>query len=518
MSAAALAASFAAMLGTGTASAEPVSVSWTLGSGILGQTAITRTISNGTPSAGDTITVTSAFSRTVSARQVYHLKDIAPDCLTYVPGSAKVNGTAVSSGDVEVQAQDPASPGNGYVRISGFWNVGILAANYKTFSFDYTVGNCVPGRTYSTALHFDGNDGIGGGTNASGTSGDRGPSITIPKTATSTANVVVDPAQPRVGEAATLSSSVTDGTEGVAVSFEDAAGNVLCSGAVASDGSVSCSWTPASTDTVAVTAHYPGDDATLASVSPVATSVTPLDAVPGGLTVSSMAPNPADDGATVTVSGTVGDNTTGVSLTVGGAVPAGLDCQVSGSSFTCTFPAAESQNGKSVVVTPLNGTQEGTSADAGVLTVNAQPQPGEPVITISPESPSAGDTVTVTVTVPDGTEGAEVTVTATVDGETTDVCTTTLSGNGTATCTWTPGAEGEYTLTATAGSGGEAVTGTKHVNVSAGGEKPGGCGSLGSLDILGSLGSCGGDDSGGSTGSLGSLAFVGSGAHVAWGS
>lgn len=163
------------------AAAAESSVTWTEGTSGLGVTTITRTVSDTNPKVGDTITVTTDFARTTGGRNIHNLKDVHPTCLTYVDGSATVNGEAITSG-LTVQNPDPDYPEIGFAKATGNWWVGILDENSKSFSFDYLVGSdCTPGAEYTTELHYDGTQGIGGGTAASGTSGDRGPSITIKK-------------------------------------------------------------------------------------------------------------------------------------------------------------------------------------------------------------------------------------------------------------------------------------------------------------------------------------------------
>src|SRR6478735_2451560 len=88
---AAFAAGIVALLGTGTATADPRTLDWW-----DGNSHFTRTIDNETPAVGDTVTVTTTFERGNSTdEKLDWVKDHHPTCLTYVPGSATMNGNAV---------------------------------------------------------------------------------------------------------------------------------------------------------------------------------------------------------------------------------------------------------------------------------------------------------------------------------------------------------------------------------------------------------------------------------------
>lgn len=89
---------------------------------------VARTISNGKPSVGETITVTSVLTRTGSLEYLQQVKDVHPDCLTYVKDSAKVDGDVIGSNKVEV-ADD-------YAKITGswavYWNDGLIKPKFRT--------------------------------------------------------------------------------------------------------------------------------------------------------------------------------------------------------------------------------------------------------------------------------------------------------------------------------------------------------------------------------------------------
>ncbi|MGW4244644.1 hypothetical protein [Nocardia sp. NPDC004722] len=157
-----------ALLGSGTAAAAPASITWNNNG-----TQYTRTISDGTPAAGETITVTTTLSRTQDPDETYNwFKDFHPACLTYVTGSAKVT---------DAGGAHPVEP---YLQIGtdfiagDFTTAGLKlvvkagSAPSPTFSAQYQVGSCAPGTALTTGIAY---------LSSSGQSdlSTRGPSITV---------------------------------------------------------------------------------------------------------------------------------------------------------------------------------------------------------------------------------------------------------------------------------------------------------------------------------------------------
>ena len=79
---------------------------------------VSRTVSNSTPSAGDTITVSSVFERRWGVAALQVVKDIHPSCLELVPGSVSFRGSTVPANRTQVEQDDPAEPGFGFVRVT----------------------------------------------------------------------------------------------------------------------------------------------------------------------------------------------------------------------------------------------------------------------------------------------------------------------------------------------------------------------------------------------------------------
>ncbi|WFR72780.1 Ig-like domain repeat protein [Prescottella defluvii] len=205
LSAFAVAAGFAVTAGMGSASAAPGSITWD-----DGYSRFTRTVSNTTPNEGDVVTVSTKFERTGSVVEyIYAVKDLHPTCMTYVDGSAKVDGSPRGS---KSQAPD-------YARIQGSsiaWPVyPNISPKSHTFEFSYRVGaDCQRGAPLMTTMHYSGS--LGDGTYAN-----KGPTITVNKNTTTTALAQVTGAQ--VGQATTLAATVTGGARATPSSSSTAA-------------------------------------------------------------------------------------------------------------------------------------------------------------------------------------------------------------------------------------------------------------------------------------------------------
>ncbi|MFE3799687.1 hypothetical protein [Nocardia tengchongensis] len=161
------------LFGAGPAGATPATLTWN-----DGQTQFTRTISNGTPAVGDTITVTTAMYRTKTPDVTYlTFKDYHPSCLTYVVNSAKLTdaaGTHPIEPWLEVKpdfiAADFISEGLNVVS-----KAGATGAQAPVFSAQYKVGDCAAGTSLTTGIAYS-QAGAGGAWD-----GDSkvGPSITV---------------------------------------------------------------------------------------------------------------------------------------------------------------------------------------------------------------------------------------------------------------------------------------------------------------------------------------------------
>lgn len=152
-----------AVLGTGIAGAATASVTWD-----DWYTRFTRTASNATPNAGDTITVTTKFERTNSTdERLIWVKDLHNTCLTYVPGSAKMNDRAVEP-YLEIKPGFVAGDFN-----ATDYQVFVKQTETPIFSVQYKVGaDCLRGASLTAGMEYL-------GTLGPGSYGDKGPAVTV---------------------------------------------------------------------------------------------------------------------------------------------------------------------------------------------------------------------------------------------------------------------------------------------------------------------------------------------------
>ncbi|MEU6582905.1 hypothetical protein [Nocardia sp. NPDC046763] len=160
-----------ALFGAGGASADPGSVTFNDGG-----TQFTRTVSNVTPAVGDTITVDTAFYRLQAGDQTYWwFKDYHPDCLTYVPGTAKLTDAAGAHQSEPYLEIKPTFIAADFVA-AGLQVVGKVGPGNTApvFSAQYKVGACATGTSLTTGMGYNTNM---GGINAQLST--KGPSITV---------------------------------------------------------------------------------------------------------------------------------------------------------------------------------------------------------------------------------------------------------------------------------------------------------------------------------------------------
>ncbi|AQA22366.1 hypothetical protein BTZ20_1574 [Rhodococcus sp. MTM3W5.2] len=268
-------------LGVGVASAAPGSVTWDDGS-----ERITRTISDVTPAAGDIITSTTAFDRTGGVVEyIQQVKDIHPPCLTYVEGSAKVDG---SPRGLDSQGAD-------FAKVAGSWALyPHISPNLRTFEFSYKVGaDCARGVPLMTTVHYS-------GTLGSGTYDGKGPTVSVSETATTTALTV--PATANVGAAVELKATVAPAAAGGTVQFKDGAANI--GGPVTLNAGVATlSHTFDAAGAKSITAVYSGGAGFTGSTSAAATVTV---SVPDAATTTTLTvPATANVGAAVELKATV---------------------------------------------------------------------------------------------------------------------------------------------------------------------------------------------------------------------
>ncbi|WP_181818941.1 Ig-like domain-containing protein [Rhodococcus sp. AG1013] len=397
----------------GAAGAAPASVGWS-----DGNSKFTRTVSNSTPSVGETVTVSTKFERTGGTVEwLQAVKDLHPTCMTYVSGN--------TSGP-EIAAD--------YVRVTGNWPVyPNISPKSQTFEFNYLVGaNCARATPLMTTMHYSG--GLGDGTYT-----DKGPTITVAKDATTTTLAAV-PNPIVTGQAVTLSATLTGVAQGSTIEFYDGA-TKLGDGQSNAAGVATYAWTPTTAGARSLTAKFPGTAIAASSQSaaqnvqvnaPVATSAAlsvPGTAVTGTPVTLSVAMTPSN------ASGTVQFKDNGSNI--------GSPVTVSGgqASLQHTFTATGAH---SITADFVAGSGSVNSSAAAQTVTVADPDVATSLTVAAPASAETGASVDLSATVsPSNAQGS---VQFSVNGSPAGAAVP-VSG-GSATLPHTFGAAGSYSVTA----------------------------------------------------------------------
>eukprot|EP01133_Synstelium_polycarpum_P024836 gene24836-29802_t len=427
----AVAAGFAVVAGVGVAGAAPEtpgSLTWN-----ANNYEYTRTISNVTPSEGETITVKTVFKRkNIVVDYLYAIKDVHPTCLTYVEGSAKVNGSTRS---VESKGAD-------FVRVKGSLTEWPLYNNdSKTFEFKYTVGaDCAREVPLDTSVHY----------NASVTSSDfqnKGPAVTVSKNISTT--TLSPTSGVKLGQAVPLSATVTGGADGDSVEFFDGA-TKIGAGALA-NGVATLAWTPADVRTHSVTAKYLGN-AKVASSTSSAVDVVVSEADKSTATAIT-GPASAVAGESVTVEATVSPTPAGGTVQfkdgatdLGGAVPVDANGKA---SLTNSYVV-----GAHSIVAVYSGSgvyQTSTSAPHALTVAPVVVEENTTTTLVGPSTGSTGEALSFTASVSTGAAGGTVQF---KEGGRDLGSPVPVDASGKATTTPTFNVAGEYSITAVfSGSG-----------------------------------------------------------------
>ncbi|WEX02007.1 Ig-like domain-containing protein [Rhodococcus sp. RCBS9] len=460
----AVSAGFAVVAGVGVAGAAPVTAEFN-SDGYK----VTRTISNGTPSEGDVITSKTVFKRTAAVHNLYAVRDFHPACMTYVDGSATVNGSAFRVNEVATDS----------VRLSaGATEWPMWGGDVKTFEFQYRVGaDCARGTDLSTTVHFDGTVFVDDTTNG------RGPSINVQKNVSTTTVSPVSGAQ--VGQPVTLSATVTGGADGDSVEFFDA-GSKIGAGALA-NGVATLAWTPTTRGDHSITAKFADTARAVGSASAaLIVNVSQADAQSS----TTLAPiSGAQVGKSTNLKATVSASGTGGTVTfkVGGTVLASVPVAGNGEATYAWVPTVAGAQTVEAVFAGRSGVT-GSSTTANV-TVAEQPAGTTSSTTdLSVVAGQVGVAQTISAQISPANAGGTVTF---KDGETV-IGTATVDSSGKASLSWKPATRGQRVVAAEYSGAGTVTASSDQVSVQIAapvdGEEPGnGTGSLGSLgNIFGS--------------------------------
>ncbi|WP_341514125.1 Ig-like domain-containing protein [Rhodococcus qingshengii] len=424
----AVAAGFAVVAGVGVAGAAPVTAEFN-SDGYK----VTRTISNGTPSEGDVITSKTVFKRTAAVHNLYAVRDFHPACMTYVDGSATVNGSAFRVNEVATDS----------VRLSaGATEWPMWGGDVKTFEFQYRVGaDCARGTDLSTTVHFDGTVFVDDTTNG------RGPSINVQKNVSTT--TLSPTSGVKLGQPVPLSATVTGGADGDSVEFFDGA-TKIGAGALA-NGVATLAWTPTDVRTHSVTAKYLGN-AKVATSTSSAVDVVVSEADKSTATAIT-GPASAVAGESVTVEATVSPTPAGGTVQfkdgatdLGGAVTVDANGKA---SLTNSYAV-----GAHSIVAVYSGSgvyQTSTSAPHALTVAPVVVEENTTTTLVGPSTGSTGEALSFTASVSTGAAGGTVQF---KEGGRDLGSPVPVDASGKATTTPTFNVAGEYSITAVfSGSG-----------------------------------------------------------------
>ncbi|MBP1162799.1 Ig-like domain-containing protein [Rhodococcus sp. PvR099] len=362
-------------IGGGVASAAPGSVTWDDGS-----ERITRTISDVTPAAGDTITSTTAFDRTGGVVEyIQQVKDIHPPCLTYVEGSAKVDG---SPRGLDSQGAD-------FAKVAGSWALyPHISPNLRTFEFSYKVGaDCARGVPLMTTVHY-------AGTLGSGTYDGKGPTVSVSETATTTTLTV--PATANVGAAVELKATVAPAAAAGTVQFKDGAANIG-GPVVVNAGVATLSHSFDAAGAKSITAVYSGGAGFTGSTSAAATVTV---SVPDEATTTTLTvPATANVGAAVELKATVAPAAAGGTVQFkDGAANIGGPVAVAGGVATLSH-SFDAAGAKSITAVYSGGAGfTGSTSAAATVTVSVPDEATTTTLTV-PATANVGAAVELKATV-----------------------------------------------------------------------------------------------------------------------
>ncbi|SDE36572.1 Ig-like domain-containing protein [Rhodococcus tukisamuensis] len=462
LSAVAIAAGFAVTAGVGMAGAAPSSVSWA-----DGNSNFTRTVSNTTPVEGEIVTTSMKFMRKALTvvEYVQAVKDFHPACMTYVDGSAKVDG---SPRGLESQGAD-------FVRVTGDWSVyPNIEPKSRTFEFSYKVGaNCDRDVAMNTWTDYSGSLGSGSYPN-------KGTTVTVSKNVTTTALAAV-PAGVQVGQAVPLTATVTGGAAGNNVEFFDGA-TKIGQGALDAAGVATLTWTPAERGAHSLSAKFGATAKAQGSQSAQQNiQVAQSDAVSS----TTLAPiTDAQVGRSSTLKATVSPAGAGGNVVFkdGAATLAEVPVGANGEAVYSWVPATPGAHAITATFSGRTGvTGSNTSANVTVAAQPAENSSSTTVLTVG-ENLKVGQASSVSAKVTPGNAGGSVTF----KENGVVIGTANVDANGQASIAWTPAVAGQRSIAAEFSGVGTVNASADSVSVAVaegnpGGENGGGTGSLGSL-------------------------------------
>lgn len=410
-------------LGAGVATAAPVTATGTYSGAFASSFRIDRTVSNSSPTYGDTITVTTRVTRTSALDLLYGVRDHTPTCLERVSGTA--SGQA-SGGEV-------IREGHSQFSFSGTqfnWD-GPGVGPWFTMETQYRV-MCDAGSLATGGAQFAS---VVGQYRGSAT---LGPTIEVQRQATSVFLNAI--ASPQTGQTVTLSATTDNVPDGGTVNF--LVDGTSVGSAVVTNGRAQTQWTPTTTGNKVVQARVV-QSATHAASTSTSRTVTVSQANVDSTTTLAQPTNP-QVGMGTNLTATVSPAAAGGTVTfreqgaVIGTAPVGAD-------GTATINWIPSTAGERSIDADYSGITGVNPSTTGIpVTVAAAPVGQNPTTTTLETIPMVpvGQQVPLRASVSTGTAGG--TFTFYVDN--VQVATIPVGADGTAQTAWVPATEGEHVV------------------------------------------------------------------------
>lgn len=419
--------------GVGVASADPVSQSGqTNANGIGNSMWYSRTVSNGTPTYGDTVTITTELERRggTNANLVYWIEDLHPGCFEYVDGSA--SWTIGSTNYTQASKPSEVFVTEGSLKIdppaANSWIPPVkLVAEY--------VVNCGAGPLASGGLDWDGT--TFGGTSASKVVG---PAVDVKRLGTS---VFLAPLpSPQVGQQVTFNVNTNNVPDGAQVAFT--VDGVSAGVGVVNNNQASLVYTPTSPGSKDVVANFVQTGTHGGSVSAVRTMTVSQANINSTVTVAASGTPKVGQPAELTATVSPAE--------AGGTVEFREEDSLIGSALvrpdgTASISWVPSVAGARSIDVAFSGRTGVNGSNAATSVTVAAADPGAEVTSTSlaaiPNG-TVGDQIALSATVTAGMAGGSVTF---YDGDTL-IGTANVDGNGNATVNWTPTSAGDRVIRA----------------------------------------------------------------------
>lgn len=296
---------------------------------------------------------------------------------------------------------------------------GTVVDGVATVNWDVPIE--LAGQVYSIVARYQGSEGYAPSSSTPVT-GTVGKSLTHVST-------VEAPVHGEVNSQVRLSATITGAADGGEVVFRDATDAELCSVTKGSGATASCFWTPTATGDYEIAAHYMGTESAAAASSAAPTAVT-IGTAASSIELSGPGSVKPGQAAVLTI------NTVGIAdgQQIGIMVGTNTVDTVTVDGDLAMYEWTPAEAGAYVLKAVYEGSETVSPSESDELTITVDASATQTSRVSASTAAIAGQPVTLSAMVTDGTEGATIEFR---DGETL-LCEGTLNADGTVECDWTP--------------------------------------------------------------------------------